>query len=366
MTNYAQWLGVWVTNDTTLFPQASLDSGDSVDLGYHYAPIDYMVAMAVSNATVTVLPGTILAACGAQYGAYLYTNANITCQGTATSPVWFVRYNTVQEQSNTNGESGIYTWDGIVLHTLDSTSSQINFNFTDDADFDDSATTNPITVQNCQFYNGTVVPFGVPFSATNCLFRRVEFDGTDRGAGNINIMLCNNLFVAGELILAHFQTGNYAFQNNLLDQTAVTTVASSNNAYVTTNYGVVTPENNDVILSNSPAFEAGILGQYYYPTNLTNLIFKGSELASAVGLYHYTMTTNNAIEGTNIVSIGFHFVACGANGLPLDANGDGIPDYLEDINGNGVVDSGEIGWQATNDLGLTVIITQPANNSIIP
>ena len=39
------------------------------------------------------------------------------------------------------------------------------------------------------------------------------------------------------------------------------------------------------------------------------------------------------------------------------------PDYLEDANGNGVVDSGEIDWQVAGDLGLTVVITQPAANS---
>jgi hypothetical protein len=41
-------------------------------------------------------------------------------------------------------------------------------------------------------------------------------------------------------------------------------------------------------------------------------------------------------------------------------------DYLEDANGNGVVDSGEIDWLVSGDLGLTVIITQPVANSTIP
>jgi hypothetical protein len=59
-------------------------------------------------------------------------------------------------------------------------------------------------------------------------------------------------------------------------------------------------------------------------------------------------------------------VAVGSNGLPLDTNGDGTPDYLEDAIGNGLVNSGEIDWQAAGDMGLTVIITQPVNNSTIP
>ena len=138
----------------------------------------------------------------------------------------------------------------------------------------------------------------------------------------------------------------------------------SNNAYVTTNNGVLLPENNDVILTNSPAYQVGALGAYYYPTtfyptNLT-LIHAGSRSAAAAGLYHYTVTTNNVIEGTNTVSIGFHYIAVDGNGNPLDSNGDGLPDYVKDSNGDGVYDQGDLAnWlspfniydQGTNLLG---------------
>jgi hypothetical protein len=62
------------------------------------------------------------------------------------------------------------------------------------------------------------------------------------------------------------------------------------------------------------------------------------------------------------VDIGYHYVATDTNGIPLDSNGDGIPDYIEDANGNGL----EIGWNITGDLGLQVIITQPRNGSTLP
>ena len=52
-------------------------------------------------------------------------------------------------------------------------------------------------------------------------------------------------------------------------------------------------------------------------------------------LYHYTVTTNNFIEGTNTVSIGFHYVVTDADGIPISMPGDGIPDYLADANGDG-------------------------------
>jgi hypothetical protein len=46
--------------------------------------------------------------------------------------------------------------------------------------------------------------------------------------------------------------------------------------------------------------------------------------------------------------------------------GTGLPDYLLDLNGNGLVDSGEIDWRSLADPGLSVIITEPKPNSILP
>ena len=61
-------------------------------------------------------------------------------------------------------------------------------------------------------------------------------------------------------------------------------------------------------------------------------------------MYHFTTQTNQVPGTDSVVDIGYHYVATDTNGVPLDTNSDGIPDYLEDANGNGLVDSGEIGW----------------------
>jgi hypothetical protein len=368
----------WFTNNYTFFPQAQRDT-DAPDLGYHYDPIDYAMNIAVSNAALSVLPGTALAAYGTQYGVWLYTNGIFNCTGTATSPNYIVRYNTVQEQSNTNWVTT--NWESSFITPWQVDISSASFSFTDWSALTSggqligtSGYGSPVALQNCQFYGGEASTEGSAMSATNCLFRRVNFTVTDASAATISQTFYNNLFLDGELSVAHRENGQFTFRDNLFDQTAVTLVLSlggkpidvcSNNAYVTTTNGVLTPEHNDIILSNSPAYQVGALGQNYYPSNLS-LIHAGSQSAPAAGLYHYTVATNNVVEGTNIVSIGFHYVAVGANGLPLDTNGDGIPDYLEDVNGNGLVDSGEIEWLVAGDLGLTVIITRPVNNSTIP
>jgi hypothetical protein len=58
------------------------------------------------------------------------------------------------------------------------------------------------------------------------------------------------------------------------------------------------------------------------------LLNNGSTNASNLGLFHYTVTTNEVVEGSNVVSRGYHYVVLGTNGQPLDTNNDGVPDYL--------------------------------------
>ncbi|PYI88427.1 MAG: hypothetical protein DME26_03650, partial [Verrucomicrobia bacterium] len=71
-----------------------------------------------------------------------------------------------------------------------------------------------------------------------------------------------------------------------------------------------------------------------------------------VRIYNRALSTNEVAALASLVS--------------WDADGDGVPDYLEDRNGNGIVDSGETDWNNPTDLGLKVLITRPKNNSIIP
>jgi hypothetical protein len=183
-------------------------------------------------------------------------------------------------------------------------------------------------------------------------------------------MVYNNLVYGGTFTLNSGPT-NVAIINNLFDFTNPTDVSLPSwrpangvyNAYYWPPY-TNTYFLNAILLTNAPVFQAGPLGNFYQATNKFT-IYAGNTNANLLGFYHYTVMTNELIDGTNYVSIGYHYVAT-TNGVPLDSNGDGIPNYLEDANGNGVVDSGEIGWNIVGDPGLTVIITQPRNGSMLP
>ena len=86
-------------------------------------------------------------------------------------------------------------------------------------------------------------------------------------------------------------------------------------------------------------------GHFYLPPD-SPLIQEGSTTADQLGLYHFTTQTNQTPEGTSVVNIGYHYVATDVGGNPLDTNGDGIPDYLEDANGDGLFNAGDLGdWQ---------------------
>ena len=61
-----------------------------------------------------------------------------------------------------------------------------------------------------------------------------------------------------------------------------------------------------------------------------------------------------------------NFLKLFTNGVPVDTDGDGVPDYLEDANGNGLLDSGETSYTNATDLGLRVLITWPRNGGGLP
>jgi hypothetical protein len=111
---------------------------------------------------------------------------------------------------------------------------------------------------------------------------------------------------------------------------------------------------HEVVLGNAPPYQSGSLGNFYLPTN-TPLYGAGSTNAAGPGLYQYTTRVDQMKEGDDTakanVNIGLHYVAANGNGQPLDSDSDGIPDYVEDANGNGLVDwnpvvgANETDWQ---------------------
>jgi hypothetical protein len=109
----------------------------------------------------------------------------------------------------------------------------------------------------------------------------------------------------------------------------------------------------------------GPLGTNYYPSaggasgGFTNLVGAGYRTGATAGLFHHVIATNLVPNGTNPVGIGFHYLRTTAAGIPLDTDGDGIPDWMEDVNGDGSTSGDTSSWTnytSPNGVGTGALI----------
>jgi hypothetical protein len=355
------------TANTNLSPQAPLDI-DQLDLGYHYEPLDYLCGgIFLTNATMTLTPGTSIGTFGSGYslvGITIGENGKFESFGTPANPNRVVVCNTVQEQSRT-----ILTRPAVsVWNYPDASENPILTRFTmwsvmelfTSAHFFSMPGDSFVAIKDCQFYGGyssIISSVGI----TNCLFDRSVFDFEPQST--LNSYFRNNLMIGGTF---QARLTNILIKDNLFDQTTITnwsyyfglgTYDGGYNAFVTNCDRLVPTFATDIVLPSSPAYQRGPLGNFYYPTNLSLINADNLVNGGLVGLFHFTTTTNQAKEASSALDIGYHYVAVDANGNPIDTNGDGIPDYLQDANGNGIVDPGEA------PIGIT--INNPTNGASI-
>lgn len=113
-------------------------------------------------------------------------------------------------------------------------------------------------------------------------------------------------------------------------------------------------------------WQSGFLGNYYLQSS-SLLVDTGSQNADLAGLLYFTTQVDAfSREYGSTVDIGYHYIGIDYAGKPIDWDSDGIPDYLEDANGNGTLDSGETDPYNSSDSGLRVFITRPRSGSNLP
>ncbi len=340
---YSNTVLSWSSN-MTLFPQIQRNTGPAPDPGYCYPAMDYELGVtAITNAwTMTIVPGTVIGCFGLGVNTYALGFGNgavLQCQGAPTNLVRFVEYTAVQEQ----GGPGSMTAPPYMLSDYGAGPATINCRFTDFSGLARDTTevngyTAVFNLQDSQFHGGYIWDTSSVVNLTNCLLERVNC--TLWTITNTPPGIRNNLFYWGSLWFAP-QATNPIVRDCLFDHTSITGGNDAGyNAFVT-GANTLSPSNaTDLILSASPAYQAGPLGLYYVPTN--NAVVNGDTniTADQAGLYHYTMYTN-IVGGTEIketnswLDIGFHYIAVDSNGAPVDTDGDGAPDFLENAGGDG-------------------------------
>ncbi len=186
------------------------------------------------------------------------------------------------------------------------------------------------------WYNG-VVNFDESLTARNNMFKGanwVEIEPVPANAGNWT--LTDNLFDGID-----FQTdpaapldfdynGYYPLPvsqelyNTLAYQLSLTAGDSTSLFSATNDLGGL----HEVYLDYALPYGSGPFGKYYL-TSITSLWQAGSRTASDADLSQYTTSTTESKDAASYpVNIGYHYVAA-TNSLPLDSDGDGIPDYTE-------------------------------------
>jgi hypothetical protein len=378
------YTNVGVSTDTTLNPQAQRDT-DVPDIGYHYDPIDYLVdTYVITNATLTVSPGTAIASYG-DSGIVVTDGSTISSVGSVLSPIWYTRHFCVQEQSVTRGSSPNSSLIVNPFHLGAAPVGRYRFSkFSTVGSLGyllyhslSSWAYSNLLVQDCEFWDGANTFSGYNNANANLknnLFVRSTITAQANGITNDFLIASNNLFWNGTFVALPFSNSNsWIFFNNAFDHsTNKVTFASPNfvngyNAYIgdtNVTMRLMPIGSGDVLVSNI-TYQSGPLGDFYQSTS-SSLINTGSVTADLASLYHYTMTTNQVKETNSIVDIGYHYVTLDGSGNPIDSDGDGVPDYVEDSNGDGLVNSRETDWLSASDLGLKVLITRPKSSSLVP
>ena len=199
-----------------------------------------------------------------------------------------------------------------------------------------------VTANNCEFWGSSMGGYWEYYYLTNNLFDRVYLGIV---GGNDALMTLRNCTMRGGSVSLNWgETWPIRIENCSFDGTDLSGIEDSSggdtnilycdhNAIITNLTTLPATGGHDVVVTTFN-WQSSWFGNYYLPTN-SPLINAGSTTADHVGLYHFTTQTNQVPETNSIVDIGYHYVATDAYGNPLDSNGNGIPDYVEDCAGTG-------------------------------
>ncbi len=364
--------------------------------GYHYPRIDYLSIASRFNKSVTLTNGVCLGWAYISAVDLGSTGASLVSCGTPGSMNRIINVTLVQEGAPPSGGLGVVTAlnafrdvNGTRVQQISSL-GQIRLRFTEIdttagepflhnllALFGDIAAlpVRNIHISDCQFH-GVYLNYSpmntVSVSAVlkNNLFNRglvwfglSGWGGAYQGGtpASLDLEVSNNLFRHvhyppdpgfGWFILGREMQSAKAWTviDNVFDSTVVQIWGPfagtfSNNGFST---GVPVIGELPVVANPQYAEAAGGFGGWYQAVNEISgkspFSNQGSRSAATAGLVLHTARSDQTRVVNDAVDLGFHYVASqpGEGGpRPLDSDGDQIPDYVEDANGNGVVDSAE-------------------------
>jgi len=376
-----------ITRDTILKPVVPRDA-DLPDLGYHYPPIDYALSgLHLTNSTLTLQGGVAVAKYGVT-GFYLKTSGKFRSLGSPTRMNTMVSYQAVQEKTGLWGAATTFMpwFHGVAnFESKEFRHTEINF-LAGPLDrrsiWYQPSHNGTLYLRDCVVRNAhqslkaysTLYP--IPFDFLNSVAERCTFSLDQQYASSyyaLTANVFNSLFRNSQITVnLGYGTAPVKLHDSLYENCVLTVSQgsmnplSSHNAYKSCNQAWPGGTSAQILDPATPlAWVPGPLGPYYYPTtgssgtlgHLSSI--PGSRSVEAAGLAHHTIHANQA-KDVDSVQIGFHYVALDtATGKPKDTDGDGVPDFLEDPNGNNTTDPGETNFllpqsQLMGNSGLVV------------
>jgi hypothetical protein len=349
-----------ITIDQTLGPQIRPGS-DIPDLGYHYEVVDYaLMGVTLQGAQLSLVNGCTLGLASDNKGRPGITvgpSAMLNSHGRAERLNRILPLHNVWEKSPSPSQNQVmFQWNA----SVSSPPPTAQFHFTSfnqmAADSLWNAAPNSLapgewTLRDCQITGGNIE--GPDRSSndlavwSNNLFQNaaLSFDSNQP----FTIQFWNNTFINGLFQLGG-PSGSYHFRDNFFNGTVLAQEAPVDHDYnaYRANAPRWAPEApHDQILESTASsrdYAPGTLGPYYVPSDgspLRALLDSGSRTASEAGLYHHTLRVTDLPEYEGPVDIGFHYIAYKpgeAGKQAYDTDQDGLADYEEDLNGNGLFD----------------------------
>lgn len=364
-TEAPQVINADVTADTTWQPVVERDM-DVPDRGYHYPPLDYLVSdRRVAYATLQLEDGVTVGVYGSS-GLLLGNGARLVSIGLPDALNRIVHYSLAQEQPNTSMVPSMGSL-GLLELNADPNPPQpeVSLVFTEAAMpagvrtrrqlfRSVNASSLRLEAMHSHLVGVDFAPNGSqPGTTLSLLNNRIEdcvltiSDTNEPGFHPVTLSAHNNLFRSGYFqIRSERGDSSWTIRDNVFDPVFLS-VTTLNGVFSHNGFRAGLPVfGADSRTGLTMDFASGP-PTYRYPNSggansLATLVNAGSRSASAAGLYHFSVLSEDAPELATTVDIGFHHPAAAPSGeVALDTDRDGIPDALEDLNGNGIQDAGE-------------------------
>ena len=243
---------------------------------------------------------------------------------------------------------------------------------------DNSGTFNSLAFTHCQLRGGYISLFSggngsqQTVALTNNYCERNFFSltqGYNNDQNPLLVLLRDNLWRGGTLQLSDYtHRTTWGVYDNLFESVSLsagsTTFPNSNNGYSTNTTLLPGSGGGDKSIAIFD-YQTGMLGNFYYPTNGTNLarlIDAGSRSASSAGLSSFTTRTDQVADSGQ-VDIGYHFFAVSTNTtVTIQAT---TPVGIEPIGGGGGID-GVFTVTRTGSTGSSLIVSYNVGGTAVP